>query len=378
MIRNEKIIIYKGPKNKFNEFIKEYYVESGNNYNLTQLVNLSEKERNTHLVKLEGCKEENEEQYTIDLLTVSINEYSSVTEAVICNFVNYISKYKINKVIIQNPPMEIINDLSKQFSQDKIYEYNYDYGRLDDNIIKEFKKKCNSAILGQDNALQKVAQSLIVQQKLNEDNKPIVIMLYGPSGVGKTETGRFLTKLLNEEMFYSQFSMFQNEGYLNYLYGNKIQMPSFAKDLLNRTSNVIFLDEFDKANRFVYSALYQMFDTGEFEDGNFHVDLKNTLIICTSNYESPQKILEHLGEPMFFRINSFIKYDYLSNETKIKLIERYYENLYKQLDGDEKSLIDNSNIKQKYIEISSKFNNARQIKNFIRNDIARELLNNIN
>ncbi len=378
MIRNEKIIIYKGPKNKFNEFIKEYYVESGNNYNLTQLVNLSEKERNTHLVKLEGCKEENEEQYTIDLLTVSINEYSSVTEAVICNFVNYISKYKINKVIIQNPPMEIINDLSKQFSQDKIYEYNYDYGRLDDNIIKEFKEKCNSAILGQDNALQKVAQSLIVQQKLNEDNKPIVIMLYGPSGVGKTETGRFLTKLLNEEMFYSQFSMFQNEGYLNYLYGNKIQMPSFAKDLLNRTSNVIFLDEFDKANRFVYSALYQMFDTGEFEDGNFHVDLKNTLIICTSNYESPQKILEHLGEPMFFRINSFIKYDYLSNETKIKLIERYYENLYKQLDGDEKSLIDNSNIKQKYIEISSKFNNARQIKNFIRNDIARELLNNIN
>lgn len=378
MIRNEKIIIYKGPKNKFNEFIKEYYVESGNNYNLTQLVNLSEKEKNTHLVKLEGCKEENEEQHTIDLLTVSINEYSSVTEAVICNFVNYISKYKINKVIIQNPPMEIINDLSKQFSQDKIYEYNYDYGRLDDNIIKEFKEKCNSAILGQDNALEKVAQSLIVQQKLNEDDKPIVIMLYGPSGVGKTETGRFLTKLLNEEMFYSQFSMFQNEGYLNYLYGNKIQMPSFAKDLLNRTSNVIFLDEFDKANRFVYSALYQMFDTGEFEDGNFHVDLKNTLIICTSNYESPQKILEHLGEPMFFRINSFIKYDYLSNETKIKLIERYYENLYKQLDGDEKCLIDNSDIKQKYIEISSKFDNARQIKNFIRNDIARELLNNIN
>lgn len=81
---------------------------------------------------------------------------------------------------------------------------------------------------------------------------------------------------------------------------------------------------------------------------------------------------------MFFRINSFIKYDYLSNETKIKLIERYYENLYKQLDGDEKCLIDNSNIKQKYIEISSKFDNARQIKNFIRNDIARELLNNIN
>ena len=375
MDRNEKIIIFTGPTEAFNEYITRFYKKEENNYNLTKLVNLSESERNVFLLKIPGQPvEPNEkEKQTIDLLTVSVNEYSGVTEAVTSNFVNYISKYNINKVIIQNPPDEIINDLKKQYEREDIYEYNHDYEKIDKDLIIKFKRECNSVILGQELALEKVIQSLIIQQKLNKENTPIVIMLYGPSGVGKTETGRLLARLLGEKMFYSQFSMFQNEGHLNYLYGDKIQLPSFAKDLLNRTSNIIFLDEFDKANKFVYSALYQLFDVGEFEDNNFHVNLKNTLIICTSNYENPQKILEHLGEPMFFRINCLIKYESLSREVKIKLIEKYYNNLYEVLEPTEKQIIDDSKIKEKYIETADKLDNARQIENFIRNDIAKEI-----
>ncbi len=380
MIEDKKIIIYTGPTEAFNEFIMKFFERDKNNYNLTKLVNLSESERNTLLVKIPGQEQKSNissEDSIIDLLTVSSNEYSGVTEAVTSNFVNYISKYNISKLIIQNPPIEIINDLRKQFDENDICEYNHDYGKIDNKLIIDFKQNCNSIILGQEEALEKVIQSLIIQQKLNKEDKPIVIMLYGPSGVGKTETGRLLAKLLGEEMFYSQFSMFQNEGYLNYLYGNKIQAPSFAKDLLKRTSNIIFLDEFDKANGFVYSALYQMFDTGEFEDNNFHVNLKNTLIICTSNYENPQKIYEHLGEPMFFRINCFIRYKQLNNDVKIKLVDKYYNSLIEQLDTEEKQIINNSKIKDKYIKIVNELDNARQIENFIRNDIAKELVNNL-
>ena len=314
MDRKEKIIIYIGPVEKFNEYVLNYAEKDGINYNLTQLVNLSEDERKVLLLKIDNVTSENKKEEAklyINLLTISSNEYAGVTEAVTSNFVNFISKYDINKIIIQNPPNEIINDLYKQYNSEDIYEYHYDYGKIDNEFILKFKKESTSIILGQEAALDKVMQALIIQQKLNMGDKPIVIMLYGPSGVGKTETGRLIAKLLGEKMFYSQFSMFQNEGHLNYLYGDKIQLPSFAKDLLNRTSNIIFLDEFDKANKFVYSALYQLFDTGEYEDKNFKVDLKNTIIICTSNYNNPKNILEHLGGPMFFRINCFIKYEKL-------------------------------------------------------------------
>ena len=379
MVRPEKIIIFNGPKKEFNKYISEYYIQNGNNYNLTQLVNLSESERKTFLFKIKGYESNQEEDLpaNIDLLYISNNEYSGVTEAVINNFVYYIAKYNIAKVIIQNPPIEMINDLKRQFDNNDIHIHNFKYKNIDFGVIKNFKKQAPSVILGQDKALMKVSQALLIQKKLNEGNKPIVIMLYGPSGVGKTETGRLITKLLGEEMFYCQFSMFQSKAHYNYLYGDTVQLPSLAKDLLNRDSNIIFLDEFDKANAFAYSALYQLFDTGEFEDKNFHVDLKNTVIICTSNYENQDKILEHLGAPMFFRINCFIKYKDLSDEVKIKLIEKYYSKLVTQLSQQEQKIINESKIKDKYMNLANKFSNARQIGNFLRNDIASKLIETI-
>ena len=380
MLRKEKIIIFNGPKDEFNKYYSKYYDSEKINYSLTRLVNLTESERNTFwLVQKEQSIDDipAKEKKVIDLLTVSANEYSGVTEAVINNFVSFISKYNIKKIIIQNPPMEIMDDLNMQFRNSDIHIHNHDYGKITTDVINNFMSTSSKIILGQKDALNRVAQSLVIQQKLNKDNKPIVVMLYGPSGVGKTETGRLLANLLGEKMFYSQFSMFQNEGHLNYLYGDKVQLPSFAKDLLNRTSNIIFLDEFDKANKFVYSALYELFDTGEFEDKNFHVDLKNTVIICTSNYESPEKIFEHLGEPMFFRINILIKYATLEDDVKIKLIDKYYNKLYNQLSSIEKELVGNSGVKEKYINLVKELDNARQIENFIRNEIAKLLIEKV-
>ena len=59
-------------------------------------------------------------------------------------------------------------------------------------------------------------------------------MFYGPSGVGKTETARFISNILNEELFYKQFSMFQNNEFANYLFGGQHSQNSFAKELLER------------------------------------------------------------------------------------------------------------------------------------------------
>ena len=67
------------------------------------------------------------------------------------------------------------------------------------------------------------------------------------------------------------------------------------------------------------------------------------------------------------------KYWSLSREVKIKLIEKYYNNLYEVLEPTEKQIIDDSKIKEKYIETAYKLDNARQIENFIRNDIAKEI-----
>lgn len=80
-------------------------------------------------------------------------------------------------------------------------------------------------------------------------------------------------------------------------FGGAHYEPSFAKELLDRESNVILLDEFDKAYSVFHSAFYQLFDEGIYEDQNYRLELFKSIIICTSNYKSEDDIKSHLGRP---------------------------------------------------------------------------------
>ena len=89
----------------------------------------------------------------------------------------------------------------------------------------------------------------------NVQCKPIVLLFYGNSGIGKTETAQFLTEQIGGKILRKQFSMYQNNEFANYLFGGKYNEKSFAKDLIARDSNVILLDEFDKAY-FVFHSTF--------------------------------------------------------------------------------------------------------------------------
>lgn len=374
MDNKEYIIIFYGPKKPFQKYIEDNFSICSNDFTLTQLVNLSEKERNK--LTIDGVKIENsEKQVSINNLIINAEEYSGVTEAVVNNFVSYISKYEIKKIFIQNPPQEIVDQLYRQYNEDKIKVLQYEYALITDDKISKFKDIVNNKILGQDEAIESICRSLIIQSKLNKSKKPVVVMLYGPTGVGKTETARCITEALGESMFYKQFSMFQNNGFREYLYGMSYRESCFAKDLLNRDSNVLFLDEFDKANIFVYSGLYQMFDEGVFRDNNYTVNLENALIICTSNYTNLQDIMNQLGAPMFYRINCFIEYKNLSCDTILNLIDRSFDNNIEKLDQNVVDKLKKIKLKEFLKSKSYLFNNARQIDNIVKEKIAEVILN---
>lgn len=372
MESKEYIVIFYGPQKAFKKYIEDNSSTSLNDFTLTQLANLSEKEKNK--LTIAGVKNE-EEQVNINNLIINAEEYSGVTEAVVNNFVSYIAKYKIEKIFIQNPPAEIVDQLYRQYDKSKITEFQYEYELITDDKIEKFKDIVSNKILGQNEAIKGICRSLIIQSRLNNSKKPIVVMLYGPSGVGKTETAKCIAEALGESMFYKQFSMFQNHGFREYLYGISYRESCFAKDLLNRNSNILFFDEFDKANVFVYSGLYQMFDEGIFRDNNYEVNLENALIICTSNYTNLQDIMNKLGSPMFYRINCFIEYENLSNEIIIELINRSFENNIINLDQDVIEKINQVKLKEFMISKSNLFNNARQIDNIIKEKIAEIILN---
>lgn len=93
--------------------------------------------------------------------------------------------------------------------------------------------------------------------------------------------------------------MFQCEKFASCLFGGTHVEASFARDLLDRSSGVILIDEFDKANNIFRSAFCEVFDEGVFEDKNYRAQLGPALVICTSNYGSGEEIRQALGDALF-------------------------------------------------------------------------------
>ncbi len=169
-------------------------------------------------------------------------------------------------------------------------------------------------------------------------------MFYGPSGVGKTETAHFVNDLLGGTLLRKQFSMFHSEKFASYLFGGKHSEPSFAHDLLDRESGVILIDEFDKANPVFYSAFYQLFDGGEFEDKNYKVEVGPALVVCTSNYPSEADVRDAVGDALYSRFDAVIGFDGLSPDEVLRVIDRLVSARFVHLSEQERACLDQDQV----------------------------------
>lgn len=71
------------------------------------------------------------------------------------------------------------------------------------------------------------------------NGKSVLLMFYGESEVGKTETGKFSGLILGGSIMRAQMSMFQSNSYLDYLVGSKHNNKSFSRNLLNIKTNIV-------------------------------------------------------------------------------------------------------------------------------------------
>ena len=236
---------------------------------------------------------------------------------------------------------------------------------LDMDMLREIKREFPDAIIGQSVAQRQTIGTLYDVAK-GRFNKPCVMLFYGNTGIGKTETAKYIAEKLNERLFRKQFSMLHSEEFTSYLFGGKHNQNSFAKELLERESNVILLDEFDKPNPVFYSAFYQLFDEGVFADKNYTVTMKNAIIICTSNFLSEDQIRERLGDPIYSRFDAVIHFTDLQPDAVQKLLDREIERQYTKLDTEEQAIIDSRKIVPLLKQNAHRLSNARQIKKFVR------------
>ncbi len=367
----KKITVFYGPKKGYEKIIPN------NNTSLSEFITNDDAKRKEIIIKQQNQEQEYEEDKVkihIDNLVAYSESYAGITEGAVQSFISILSGYDIDNLFLQNPPIQIRQQFEQAFP--KIVEVKkYNYKSLTKSAFLKINKSFSENIVGQEKAKERILVSLY--PLLNKCNrKPMVLMFYGPSGVGKTETAKFISKTLGEKLLRKQFSMFHSGEFSGYLFGGNHSQPCFAKDLLERESNVILLDEFDKPAPVFHSAFYQLFDEGIFEDKNYHVELFNSIIICTSNYQNEEEIRKHLGDPIFYRFDRFIKFDTLSLESIKRIIDICALSKMKTIEPKERKIVNIKMIKDIMYSNASRFTNVRQIDKIVQEFIDMELVNN--
>ncbi|MER3374819.1 MAG: ATP-dependent Clp protease ATP-binding subunit [Allomuricauda sp.] len=182
--------------------------------------------------------------------------------------------------------------------------------QTESNKLAELPKLIKGFVIGQDDAVAKVAKAIQRNRAgLKDPNKPIGSFIFlGQTGVGKTQ----LAKILAKELFDSEDALIRIDmseymekfaisrlvgappGYVGYEEGGQL-----TEKVRRKPYSVILLDEVEKAHPDVFNMLLQVLDDGFLTDSlGRKIDFRNTIIIMTSNIGARQ--LKDFGQGIGF------------------------------------------------------------------------------
>lgn len=150
-------------------------------------------------------------------------------------------------------------------------------------------------IVGQDEGIDSLARSIRrARAGLKNPTRPIGVFLFlGPTGVGKTEMAKALSKYLfgnHDSLIKLDMSEYGERfavsrligappGYVGYEEGGEL-----TEKVRRNPYAVVLFDEIEKAHPDTYNLLLQLFDEGVLTDSlGRKVDFRNTIVIMTSN-----------------------------------------------------------------------------------------------
>lgn len=366
MSTDTSIAIYYGPLSWFQEA-----TSGGQHENLLEVVYEFDEARRriTHTVEGQPLPEQ-EEVRRLESVVAESGDFASLQEHVITNFAGLVNSLKPKLVFLHNPPLHVHKQLERVFVT-TVERYQYPAVTLD--TLARFRDGFADQLVGQVDVKEAMLASLY-PLTTDRHKKPVVLMFYGPSGVGKTETAQFVNGLLGGELLRKQFSMFHSDKFASYLFGGSHSEASFARDLLDRGSGVILIDEFDKANSVFHSAFYQLFDDGVFEDKNYRVELGRSLFICTSNYGSENEIREVLGDALYSRFDAMIRFEPLTRDEIRLVIERLVSQRFERLSAEEALALDKDEIRALLSQAADRVANVRKLGKTVDGVIALKLV----
>jgi ATP-dependent Clp protease ATP-binding subunit ClpA len=164
--------------------------------------------------------------------------------------------------------------------------------------LANLEKNMKMEVYGQDEAIEKIVDKIwVAQAGLKAENKPVGSFIFmGPTGVGKTETAKQLSKQLGVKMVRFDMSEYQEKHSISKLIGSPPGYVGYEENAgllitkLQESPNcVLLLDEIEKAHPDISQILLQIMDEGTVTGSNGKVaDCKNIVLILTTNLGAEQ------------------------------------------------------------------------------------------
>ncbi len=199
---------------------------------------------------------------------------------------------------------ELIHEQVEKYTgvpADKLSDNNYErINNLDVNV--------KAKLYGQDETVDKVLERVYVSfAGIGNETKPIASFLFlGPTGTGKTELAKLLSKNLDMPLLKYDMSEYSEKHSVSSLIGpppgyvgfgdSQVQGGRLISDLSKNPHAIMLFDEVEKAHPDIFNIFLQILDEGTITGSNGKkVSCKNAIIILTSNLGSADSEKNAIG-----------------------------------------------------------------------------------
>lgn len=216
-----------------------------------------------------------------------------------------------------------------------------------------------------------------------DEQKIFSCLLFGESGIGKTETARILSNYLspNEKMIKINLGNYSGRESLSSLIGSPrgfigSQEGELSAKIFKSNSKVILIDEFEKSDTAVHNFFLELLEDGKFTDSlGREFDLSEYIFIFTTNVIENEEN-KYFSPELLSRFNLLFRFSKLSLEEKSLIVHSYekkiiykimehYSNL--NIEYEDLSVVD---------EIDLEIDNVRDIKDCVKLQISNKFFNN--